>query len=140
MKKLLILALALPAACGGSSWGTELTRETPQGTATLYHTDAVAPELAGQVFDAMVASAYNFASDLDEQVDRVDGRLLLRLCNDNEDSINDMIADPAGSGLLSYFNGLAYQVSQAIGGEELDISLCRLSLDDEFYLVTWEAP
>ncbi len=35
--------------------------------------------------------------------------------------------------------GANRHISDAIGGEELDISMCRLKLDDEFHLVKWES-
>lgn len=110
------LLLLLPACGAGESYGTEMVKETPVTTAKMYHTDAVDAALADRVFQAMVDGNYNFASDLPEQLDRVAGRLTLRLCNDNEDSIAAMLADPQ-DGAINYFHGLAGHISRAIGGE-----------------------
>lgn len=134
----LLAPLTLPACGAGESHGTEMVKETPVAQATMYYTDAVDPALADKVFQAMVDGNYNFASDLPEQVDRVAGRLTLRLCNDNEDSIAAMLADP-DDGAINYFHGLAGHVSRAIGDEEVDIQLCRLKLDDPFLDIPWEA-
>ena len=135
------LLLLLPcAACGNgeSKWGTEMSQVTPVTTATMFYTEAVDAALAQTVFQAMTDANYNFASDLPEQVDRIQGRLSLRLGNDNKDSIASMLADPE-DGAISYFHGLAWQVSQAAGGEEVDIILCRESLDDAFMTIAWDA-
>jgi hypothetical protein len=135
------LILFLPCtACGTgeSKWGTEMSQETPITTATMYYSAAVAPELAEQVFQSMIDGAYNFASNLPEQVDRIQGRLTLRLGNDNKDSIAAMISDPE-DGAIRYFHGLAGQVSRAVGGEEVDVILCRESLDDAFLTIAWDA-
>lgn len=85
----------------------------------------------------MIEANYNFASNLPEQIDRIDGRLTLRLGNDNEESIAEMIADGEESGVTNYMHGLAYVISQEAGGEPVDIIMCRESLDDSFYTVVW---
>ncbi len=131
--------VGLVGACGGSEWGAEMSQETPQGMATMFRGPAVEEGVAQRVFDAMVAGQYNFASGLPEQVDRVDGRLVLRLGNDNEESIADVEANGEASGVVSYMHGLAAHVSQAIGGEAVDIVLCRRSLDAPYYTVKWQA-
>ncbi|MAW59616.1 MAG: hypothetical protein CMJ94_02130 [Planctomycetes bacterium] len=137
MKCLAPALLLLLPACGNGAYGTEMVKDTPVARATMYHTDAVDAALADQVFQAMVDGAYNFASDLPEQVDRVNGRLTLRLCNDNEDTIATMLADPT-DGAYNYFHGLAGHVSRAIGGEQVDIVLCRLKLDDPYVDIPWD--
>lgn len=142
MRISLLASLSLAFCCascgnGASSWGTEMTRESEMVTATMYYSDAVDPALAEKVFQAMMDGAYNFASNLPEQVDRVDGRLTLRLGNDNKDSIASMIADPT-DGAISYFHGLAGHLSRAVGGEEVDIVLCRETLDDVFLTLAWD--
>lgn len=104
----------------------------------MYYSSAVDPALAEKVFAAMVDGAYNFASDLPEQVDRINGRLTLRLCNDNKESIAAMLADPE-DGAIKYFHGLAGHVSRAIEGEQVDIILCREELADEFMTIAWDS-
>ncbi len=133
------LAALLPSCSGGTSWGEEMSLETPVGTATLFRSEEVSVVTAATAFQAMVDANYNFASNLPEQIDRIDGRLTLRLGNDNEDSIASIIADGEDDGAVSYAHGLAGVVSQAVGGEEVDIILCRKKLDDEFYTVKWKA-
>ncbi|MBC8329649.1 MAG: hypothetical protein H8E31_13000 [Planctomycetes bacterium] len=132
---LLILTLS---ACGGG-WGTELRQDTPLGAATMFRSDAVDAATAQKAFEAMIAANYNFASDLPEQIDRVDGRLTLRLCNDNQDSIAAIEADGEADGAVRYTHGLARHVSQAVGGEPVDVVLCRLTLDQPFYTVRWKS-
>ena len=132
-----LLASAL-VSCSGSSWGKELKKDAHYGRATMFYTENVDPALAQKVFDRMIEANYNFASNLPEQLDRVDGRLVLRLGNDNEDSIADVIANGEESGVTNYMHGLAYFVSEAVGGESVDIILCRESLDDPFYTVVWD--
>jgi len=104
----------------------------------MFYTENVDPALAQKVFDRMIEANYNFASNLPEQLDRVDGRLVLRLGNDNEDSIADVIANGEESGVTNYMHGLAYFVSEAVGGESVDIILCRKTLDDPYYTVVWD--
>lgn len=134
------LILIFPACSGSSSWGEEMSRETPVARATMFRGDSVSAEIAAKVFEKMVAVNDNFASDLPEQVDRVDGRLTLRLGNDNEDSIQDVMDHQEESGVTSYMRGLAAAVSAAVGGEPVDIILCRQRLDQPFHTVVWEAP
>lgn len=136
------LVLLIPCAAGGngeSKWGTEMSQETPIATATMYYSDAVDAALAKSIFQAMIDANYNFASGLPEQVDRVDGRLTLRLGNDNQESISEIIAEGEENGAVSYFHGLALHLSGIASGEEIDIVLCRESLDDAFYTVKWAA-
>ncbi len=128
----------LLGACGGSEWGTELSQQTPQCLATIYHSEAVDPALAQQVFQAMIDGQYNFASGLPEQIDRVDGRLTLRLGNDNEESMASVLANGEDDGVVSYMRGLASHVSQAVGGEPVDIVLCRKVLSEPYYTVVWK--
>ena len=131
--------LMLLAACpSGSNWGTELTRDFFEAKATMFYTDAVDPELAGRVLDAMVEMNYNFRSNLPEQLDRVDGSLTLRLGNDNEDTIAAILANGESEGAVSYMHGLAKQVSTVAGGEPVDVVLCRKTLDDPYYTVVWK--
>lgn len=125
-------------SCGGPDWGAELKKDTNFGRATMFYTENVDQALAQKVFDRMIEANYNFASNLAEQLDRIDGRLTLRLGNDNEDSIAEVIATGEESGVTSYMHGLAYVLSQAVGGEPVDIILCRESLDDSFYTVVWD--
>lgn len=138
MRKTILLSLLLCVACpAGSDWGTELSREFGDTQATMFHSASVDAELAGKVLDAMVAANYNFYSDLPEQLDRVDGRLVLRLGNDNEESLTEVLDEGEESGVVNYMHGLAWQVSQAAGGEPVDVALCRKTLDDEVYTVVW---
>ncbi len=132
---LLVSALV---SCSGSSWGKELKKDAHYGRATMFYTENVDPALAQKVFDRMIEANYNFASNLPEQLDRVDGRLVLRLGNDNEDSIAEAIAIGEESGVISYMHGLAFVLAEAAGGEPVDIILCRESLDDPFYTVVWD--
>lgn len=125
------------ACSSGSEWGTELVRDVHDYQATMYYSDAVDPAVANEVFDAMVEMNYNFRSDLPEQLDRVDGRLTLRLGNDNPDTIAAVIRDGEDEGAVNYMHGLAYVVSQAVGGEPVDVILCRETLDDPYYTVVW---
>jgi predicted Zn-dependent protease with MMP-like domain len=131
------LALLLVACPSGSDWGAELTRPFGDTQATMFYADGVDPGLAGEVLDALVEANYNFYSGLPEQLDRVDGRLTLRLGNDNEDSMADVLAEGEASGVVSYMHGLARVVSEAVGGEPVDIVLCRETLDEVVYTVTW---
>lgn len=124
-------------SCGGPEWGTELKKDTNYGRATMFSSEAVDQALAQKVFDRMIEANYNFASNLPEQIDRIDGRLTLRLGNDNEESIAEVIATGEESGVTNYMHGLAYVLAEAAGGEPLDIILCRESLDDPFYTVVW---
>ncbi|MHC4837940.1 MAG: hypothetical protein ACYTF3_07110 [Planctomycetota bacterium] len=135
----LLVLLPLAACSGGASLGTELRMDTPLNTtATLSYTEAVDRALAETVLARMVEGNYNFGSNLPEQLDRVDGRLTLRLGNDNEDTIADVIADAEGSGVLNYMHGLAFFVSQAIDGEAIDVELHRETLGEPFHVVTWD--
>ncbi|RMH04899.1 MAG: hypothetical protein D6702_01955 [Planctomycetota bacterium] len=136
---LCLLALSPVAACGGSSWGTEMVLETPFSKATMFRGPNVEQSVAEAAFEAMVEANYNFASGLGEQVDRVDGRLTLRLALDNEDTITSIEADGEKDAAVSYHRGLAAQVSRAVGGEPVDIVLCKFSLDRPFYTVAWPA-
>lgn len=137
MKRILptILLLAF-AACSGSEWGTELSQETNVATATMFYSDAVDVETAQKVFDALIDANYNFASNLPEQVDMVEGVLTLRLCNDNKSSVQEVLDMGYESGVISYMKGLASHVSSATG-TPVDIFLCRLTLDDVFFKVKW---
>ena len=131
------LLLLLTSSCG-RDWGTELSQTTPQGQATLYHTAAVEEGLAREVLQAMVDANYNFASNLPEQLDRVDGRLTLRLGNDNEDTMREIEAQGEAQGTVHYMHGMARHLSSAIGGEPVDVVLCRATLDQPFYTVSWQ--
>lgn len=131
------LLCVLVSCSGGSQWGVEMEGTTPAGAATMFHTEAVKPGLAQKIFDAMIGASYNFASNLPEQIDRVNGRLTLRLGNDNQDSIAAILADGESDGAVKYMHGLANMVSQTAGGEAVDIILCRADLSDEFYTVAW---
>lgn len=139
-------ALALPvlvfAACAGGTtrWGEEMSRETATGEATIYRTDAVEPDTAATVLRTMVELNYNFGSDLPEQIDRVDGRLTLRLVTNNEDTIGSIRANGEDDGAVWYHRELARRVSHALGGEPVDVVLCAGSLDEPFYTMAWEAP
>ena len=128
---------SLFACSSGSEWGTELVRDIHDYQATMYYTDAVDSVVANDVLDAMVEMNYNFRSDLPEQVDRIDGRLTLVLGNDNEDTIASVIKNGEEEGAVNYMHGLAYVVSQAVGGEPVDIVLCRETLAEPFYTVVW---
>ena len=128
---------AFISCSSGSSWGVEMEGVTPAGTATMFHTEAVKPELARKVFDAMMAANYNFASNLPEQIDRVDGRLNLRLGNDNQDSIAEILGNGESDGAVKYMHNLAKMISQTAGGEAVDVILCRTDLNDAFYTVVW---
>lgn len=135
------LLLASLAACGSSesSWGTEMVKETPVATATMFYSAAVDAALADKLFQAMVDANYNFASNLPEQIDRIEGVLTLRLGNDNEESIAEIIKEGESNGAVSYFHGLANHLSPLAEGEPIDIILCRKDLADEFYTVKWKA-
>ncbi|MGB0953492.1 MAG: hypothetical protein ACPG31_09710 [Planctomycetota bacterium] len=143
MSRLLYLApllLCLLPSCsggGGTDWGEEMSLPTQQGKATMYHTAAVNLQTAGSVLSSMVEANYNFASNLPEQVDRVDGKLTLRLCNDNRETIGEIKVEGVEHGAVSYFQGLAHHVSKAVGGEEVIIILCEETLDTPFYTVDW---
>lgn len=132
-----LLPLLLLCACG-SKWGTELQRDMHYGSATIFHSEAVDAATASKVFTALTDAQYNFASNLPEQIDRVNGRLTLRLCNDNEDSIAAIVAAGEKEPAIRYFEGLAYEVSKVLGGEPVDIVLCRKSLDEPFFTVVWK--
>lgn len=136
----LLLLCTLPACSGGSSadWGEEMSLPTPQGKATLYRSAAIDLETAGKVLSAMVDASYNFASNLPEQVDRVDGVLTLRLCNDNRESIDEIKAEGESHPAVSYFQGMTHHVSKALGGEEVVIILCEETLDTPFFTVEWK--
>lgn len=137
MKRLLPVTLLLAfAACSGSEWGTELSQETNVGTATMFYSDAVDEETAQKVFQAMIDANYNFASDLPEQVDMIEGVLTLRLGNDNKSSILEIMEIGYESGVISYMEGLAAHVSSAVG-TPVDIILCKKTLDDAFFEVKW---
>lgn len=136
----ILLAPFVFAACGGPSLGKELTRDMPYGRATISHTEAVDDATADRVFQVMLDSAYNFASNLPEQIDRVNGRLTLRLGNDNEDSIAGIVKNGTAEPVVRYFEGLAFAVSKGIGGEPVDIVLCRKSIAEPFFTVTWSQP
>ena len=131
---LLLLALT---ACG-SKWGVEMVQETDAGRATMYRGEAISVPDANKVFSTLSSHGYNFNSDLPEQVDRVDGVLTLRLGNDNEESIADVLKEGEECGVVSYMHGLAKTISAAMGGEPVDIVLCRESLDEPFYTVKWK--
>jgi len=136
--RLSLIAVPLLFACSsGSEWGTELVRDIHDYQATMYYSEAVDPAVANDVFDAMVEMNYNFRSDLPEQIDRVDGRLTLVLGNDNQDTIASVIKNGEDEGAVNYMHGLAYVVSQAVGGEPVDIVLCRETLAEPFYTVVW---
>jgi len=138
MKRLIPLALLLCIACPtGGNWGTELSRDLGDHEATMYHTAAVDAGLADKVLDALVAVNYNFRGNLPEQLDRVEGRLVLRLANDNEDAIAALLANGEADGNAMYMHGLAREVSKAAGGEPVDIVLCKRTLDAPYYTVTW---
>lgn len=96
-----------------------------------------APGTEPRVFDDYTA-AYNFRSNLPEQLDRRDGRLTLLLGNDNEDTIAAILKDGEDKGAVIYIHGLAYQVSQAADGEPIDIVLCRESLKQPFCTMVWK--
>lgn len=138
--------LALPAlllaACGSESgkWGKELSRDQPYGKATIYRSAAVDDATAAAVFGVMIDMQYNFASNLPEQIDRVNGRLTLRLGNDNEGTVKGVEANGDKEPVIRYFEGLALQVSRALRGEPVDVVLCRQSLDEPFHTVTWREP
>lgn len=130
-----LILLPFAAACG-SSFGKELRKEMPYGVATIYQAQAVDDATAAKAFAAMTDAAYNFASNLPEQIDRVGGRLTLRLCNDNEESIAAIVKAGTAEPAIRYFEGLAHAVSQAVGGEAIDIVLCRRTLAEPFFTVT----
>jgi hypothetical protein len=136
-RSFLFLVPFLVACSSGSDLGTELVREVHDYEATMHHTDAVDPAVANEVFDAMVKMNYNFRSGLPKQIDRVDGRLTLRLGNDNEDTIAAVLRDGEDEGAVNYMHGLAHIVSQAVGGEPVDVILCRKTLDQPYYTVAW---
>ena len=131
----IILLLAF-ASCSGSEWGTELSKETDVGLATMFYSEAVDVETAQKVFDSLVDANYNFASNLPEQVDLVDGVLTLRLGNDNKSSILEILEIGYDSGVINYMKRLAAHVSSAVG-TPVDIILCRKTLDDAFFEVKW---
>ncbi len=134
MKAVIILLpmLCLLASCGGQT--------LKQGEATMSYTDEVQKEVAQKVFQRMIERNYNFASNLPEEVDRINGRLTLRLGNDNEDSIQAIMKFKEQDGAVFYMHGLARSVSDAVGGEPVDIILCRRNLGDHFYTVKWQSP
>jgi hypothetical protein len=41
---------------------------------------------------------------------------------------------------IGYMRGMAHLISKAIGDQEVDLELCRLTLADPFYTVKWKAP
>lgn len=132
--------LVCVAACSGEAsqdWGEELTAPIPQGTATLYRSAAVDLDTANKVLAAMTDGNYNFAAGLPEQIDMVDGRLTLRLGNDNQDTIAEIKAEGDAHAAVSYFHGLANHVSRALDGAEIDIILCEETLDTPFHTVKW---
>lgn len=133
---LLLLTLA---ACG-SKWGVEMVQGSGADKATMYRGESISVPDANQVFSALLGHGYNFASDLPEQVDRVDGVLTLRLGSDNQESIAEVIAEGESCGVVSYMHGLALMVSATMNNEPVDIVLCRESLDEPFYTVKWQAP
>jgi len=137
----LFLLTALPACGSGGnvSWGVEISKHTPLAMATMYHSAAVDATTADQVFQLLIDVNYNFASNLPVQVDRMAGRLTLRLGNDNKESIAEIIAEGEDNGAVSYFRGLAPYLSSNLGGQEVDIILCREDLADEFYTLKWQA-
>ena len=134
---LTLLAFGFLASCG-SKWGRELRQTTPLGDATIYYSDAVDEATARKVFQVMLDTAYNFASNLPEQIDKVDGRITVRLGNDNEDSMADVAANQMKSGVSVYCRNLARFVSKAIDGQPVDIVLCRKSLDEPVFTVRWD--
>ena len=138
MRALATCCLTVMLASCGSKWGKELVKDMPYGKATIHHSAAVDDATAAKVFAAMTEGAYNFASNLPEQIDRSNGRLVLRLGNDNENSIAAIVKDGEKDPGILYFEGLANHVSQAIGGESVDIVLCRKSLDEPFHTVAWK--
>lgn len=135
----LLLLCIFPSCSGGTHWGEEMSLPTPQGKATIYRTEAVDLETAGKVLAAMVDANYNFASDLMEQIDKVDDTLTLRLCNDNEESIMEIKEEGSEHPTVSYFEGLAQHISAAIGNQEVVIILCEESLDSSFHTVEWSS-
>ena len=130
------LFLAFAAGCS-NKLGEELAKDQPNGRATMFHTEAVDAATAAKVFGAMLEVNYNFAANLPEQIDRVQGRLTLRLGNDNEQTIAAVIQNGDKESVIRYFEGLAQAVSKAIGNEPVDIVLCRTSLDEPFHTVVW---
>lgn len=134
---ILAFPLCLTACSGGSEWGTELSKTTPVCEATIFVSENVDAALAERIFQAMVDSNYNFASNLPEQIDRVDGRLTLRLGGDNEESIASIIANGEEDGAVSYHHSMAHHLSTFANDEPIDIILCRESLSDEYYTVKW---
>ncbi|MDF1799405.1 MAG: hypothetical protein P1V81_09540 [Planctomycetota bacterium] len=138
MRNLIILSLLVCVACpGGSDLGTELSRDLGDHQATMFHTASVDAELADAVLDALVKVNYNFRGDRPEQLDRVNGRLVLRLANDNEDAIAEVLANGEDDGNVMYMHQLAREVSKVAGGEPVDIVLCHLTVDEPYYTVAW---
>ncbi|MBL8756027.1 MAG: hypothetical protein JNK15_22220, partial [Planctomycetes bacterium] len=127
--------LFVVTACGGPSLGTELVKDMPYGKATIFHTEAVDAATAAKVFAAMTDATYNFASNLPEQIDRVNGRLTLRLGNDNQDTIAKVEKNGTAEPVIRYFEGLSQHVGKAVGGEAVDIVLCKKTLAEPFFTV-----
>jgi hypothetical protein len=127
------------AACG-DPWGKAIERPMPYGVASLFHTGEVDDETATRVLSAMTATDYNFAANLPEQVDRVDGRMVLRLATDDPRVVQSLRkrrdADPS----VRYFEGLAEQVSLAVDGEPVDIVVCDRRLDRPVHTIAWRSP
>lgn len=135
-----LLLLVPYSACGQgeSKWGTEISQVTSMATATLYYSDAVTPEQAARVLQAMIDSRFNFGANMPEQVDRIQGRLSLRLGYDNSISTAFLQTDPEDD-IFRYFHSLAWRISEATGGEVVDIILCRESLDEAVMTLAWQA-
>lgn len=129
----------LLVACG-DSWGTQIGCAMPYGVATLAHSEIVDGDTARRVLVAMTASDYNFAASLPAQVDRNDGRLMLRLATDDDDAIRSIRKNRDTDPAIRYFEGLAEQVSLAIDGQPVDIVLCNRRLDRPVHTITWRSP
>lgn len=139
MLPLTTLLLLPMVACGGPSadWGEEMSLPHITGKATMFRSEAVDLETAGKVLSAMVDGNYNFASNLPEQIDMVDGRLTLRLGGDNQDTIAEIKEQGEDHPAVSYHHGLANHISKALGGTEIDIILCEEDLAKPFHTVKW---
>lgn len=138
MRTILSVALLLLAVSCGPNHGTKLEQETPRGQAAIYYTEAVDAAVADKVFQSMIAANYHFGTDLDVQLDKVQGRLTMRICNDNLEAIDEVVKNGEKDGNLSYMRGLAVHISRAIDGEEIDFVLCRLQLDKPYYTLNYQ--
>jgi hypothetical protein len=131
--------LSFLAACG-DPWGKEIERAMPYGVATLIQSSLVDDDTAARVFSAMTATDYNFAANLPEQVDRIDGRLVLRLATDDDKAVQSIRRNRDADPAVRYFEGLAEQVSLAVDGEPVDIVVCHKKLDRPVHTIAWRSP